>query len=232
MKWLNLFTGFYCTYSHIKWCSSFHIDLLSPHSKCPVHIFPSSLLIQFRTGNDLWAIPTLVAQTSAVHMEDILAMSLVSGNNSRRILVQAFRLNTAWNRESISNESSCRALARDPHQYPTHAGGQVLWGNSQLNIVSSILGALGVVDICFSASLCVLSPRLPSCFWHSYYRGRVQCAVAPTCTPATEKQLWSGTTSLVQLKEKERPAWLFPTLFTLAQSSTPGHLYNGQTFLR
>lgn len=60
--------------------------------------------------------------------------------------------------------------------------------------------------------------------------GRAQSAVAPTCTPATEKQLWSSTTSLVQLKEKERPAKPFPPLFTLPESSAQGHLYNGQTF--
>lgn len=97
-------------------------------------------------------------------------MSPVSGKNSRRVLVQAFRLNTAWNRWRISNESSCGALARDPHQYPTFAGGQVLRGNSQLNIVSSFLGAQGAVscvDFGFSASLCAPSPLLPSCFWHS-----------------------------------------------------------------
>lgn len=139
-----------------------------------------------------------------------LAMSPpVSGKNSRRVLVQAFQLNTAWNRQRIWNESSCGALARDPHQYPTYTGGQVLRGNSQLNIVSSFLGARGAVscvDIRFSASLRAPSPLLPSCFWHSSDPGRVQSAVAPTCTPATKKQLWSGTTSLVQLKEKERPA--------------------------
>lgn len=85
----------------------------------------------------------------------------------------------------------------------------MLRGNSQLNIVSSFLGARGAVscvDIHFSASLCAPSPLLPSCFWHSSDPGRVQSAVAPTCTPATKKQLWPDTTSLVQLKEKERPA--------------------------
>lgn len=115
-------------------------------------------------------------------------------------------LNTAWNRQRIWNESSCVALAQDPHQYPTYAGGQVLRESSQLNIVSSFLGVWGAascVDIRFPASLCVPSPLLPSCFWHYSDPGR---AVAPTCTPATKKQLWSGTTSLVQLKEKGRPA--------------------------
>lgn len=176
---------------------------------CAYFPFSAPDPVEFRTGNDLWAIPILVAQTSREHFQDILAMSPISGKNSRQILVQAFRLNTAWNRQRISNDSSCGALAWDPHQYPTYAGGQVLRGNSQLNIVSSFLGALGAVscvDIRSSASLCAPSPLLPSCFWHSYDRGWVQSAVAPTCTPATKKQLWSGTTSLVQLKEKERPA--------------------------
>lgn len=36
-------------------------------------------------------------------------MSPVSGKNSRRVLVQAFRLNAAWNRQRIWNESSCGA---------------------------------------------------------------------------------------------------------------------------
>lgn len=133
----------------------------------------------------------------------------VSGKNSRRVLVQAFRQNTTLNRQWILNESSCGVLARDPHQYPTYAGGQVLSGNSQLNIVSSFVGARGAlscVDIHFTASLYALSPFLPSCFWHSSDPGRVQSAVASTCTPATKKQLWPGTTSLVQLKEKEGPA--------------------------
>lgn len=85
----------------------------------------------------------------------------------------------------------------------------MLRGNSQLNIVSSSLGAQGTVsgvDIRFSASPCAPSPLLPSCFWHYSDLGRVQSGAAPTCTPAMKKQLWSGTTSLVQLKEKERPA--------------------------
>ncbi len=144
--------------------------LSNPHSKYSAHIFPSLLLI--RVPNRKWsrAISILMAQTSRVHIQDILAMSPVSGKNSRRVLVQASRLNTAWNHQRISNKSSCGALAWNPHQYPTYAGGQVLRGNSQLNIVSSFLGAQGAVscvDIRFSASLCTPSPLLPSCFWHS-----------------------------------------------------------------
>lgn len=160
-------------------------------------------------------------------------MSPVSGKNSRRFLVQAFRLNTALNRQRISNESSCGALARDPHQYPTYAGSQVLRGNFQLNIVSSFVGAWGAVscvDIRFTASLCTLSPLLPSCFWHSSDPGRVQSAVAPTCTPAMKKQLWPGTTSLVQLKEKERPAQTSPLYLLSLRVQLQGICTTGEHF--
>ena len=149
-------------------------------------------------------------------------------------LFQAFRLNTAWNCQRISNEWSCGALARDPHQYPSHAGGRVLRGNSQLNIVSSFLGAgrlVSRVDIPFSAfpAQPVSSPSV--LFLASLRSGpSAVCRRLLTRTPAAEKQLWSGTTSLVQLKEKERPAWPSPPLFTPPSGSTPGHLYNGKTF--
>lgn len=116
------------------------------------------------------AIPILVAQTRGAHIQDVLAMSPVSGKNSRRVLVQAFQLNTAWNCQRISNESSCGALAQDPHQYPTYAGGQVLRGNSQLNIVSSFARSSGELYLVwiFVSLPCYAppSPLLPSCFWH------------------------------------------------------------------
>lgn len=52
---------------------------------------------------------------------------------------------------------------------------------------------------------------------------RVQSAVAPTCTPATGKQLWSGITSLAQLKEKERLAEeAFSPFCLLSQRVQPG----------
>lgn len=108
-------------------------------------------------------------------------------------------------------------------------------GKFSIEYCIQLSGSLGSCILCgYSFLHLAMRPSLllPSCFWHSSDPSRVQSAVAPTCTPATKKQLWSGTTSLVQLKEKERPAQPFPPLFTLPQSSTPGHLYNGQTFLR
>lgn len=76
-------------------------------------------------------------------------------------------------------------------------------GESQLNIVSSFQGAWGAVSCVEICSPPCYARRLLS---FRLVFGREHSAVVPTCTPATKKQLWSTTTSLVQLKEKERPA--------------------------
>lgn len=82
-------------------------------------------------------------------------------------------------------------------------------GKFSIEYCIQLSGSLGSCILCgYSFLHLAMRPSLllPSCFWHSSDPSRVQSAVAPTCTPATKKQLWSGTTSLVQLKEKERPA--------------------------
>lgn len=102
-------------------------------------------------------------------------------------------------------------------------GGRWGGGNSQLNIVSSSgsCGSSGRPCLLWILvpgpryALRLLSFRLA--FGTTPIRDRVQSAVAPTYTPATKKQLWSGITSLAQLKEKERLAEPFSPFCLISQ---------------
>lgn len=91
-------------------------------------------------------------------------------------------------------------------------------------------GVASFTENYFCASLCAPSPLLPSCFWHGLDPGRHRPRLPLAHLPRGE-QLWSGTTSLVWLKEKEKPAWPSSPLFTLPTGSNTGRLCNGQAFL-
>lgn len=80
-----------------------------------------------------------------------------------------FCLNAAWNCLRVLNESSCCALAWDPHQYPTYAGGQVLRENSLLNIVSKFVGAQGAVS-CVDIHFTVHPVSSPSVLFLAFLR--------------------------------------------------------------
>lgn len=128
---------------------------------------------------------------------------------------------------------AAESVALDPRQHPPCGHGQVSRGGWVWRVAGDglsieycvqLLGlwelreAVPVVDILVPGpryALRLLSFRLV--FGTTVIRSRVQSAVAPTCTPATRKQLWSGITSLAQLKEKERLAEPFSPFCLLSQ---------------